>query len=252
MVISNYTREAGVRNLERNIANLCRKSAKKIVEIKSKKVSISANSLDKYLGPPRFRFDTVKDEDLVGVVNGLAWTEVGGDTLSVEAIVMKGKGNIQLTGQLGDVMKESAMAGISYIRANSEKFGIDPYFYKDYDIHIHVPEGAIPKDGPSAGVTMATAVISALKNVKVKKDVAMTGEITLRGIVLPVGGIKEKVLAAHRMGIKMIILPEDNKIDLNEIPDRVKKSIEFVFVKKLDEVLERALLIADGGKDESN
>lgn len=252
MVISNYTREAGVRNLERNIANLCRKSAKKIVEIKSKKVSISVNNLDKYLGPPRFRFDTVKDEDLVGVVNGLAWTEVGGDTLSVEAIVMKGKGNIQLTGQLGDVMKESAMAGISYIRANSEKFGIDPYFYKDYDIHIHVPEGAIPKDGPSAGVTMATAVISALKNVKVKKDVAMTGEITLRGIVLPVGGIKEKVLAAHRMGIKTIILPEDNKIDLNDIPDRVKKSIEFVFVKKLDEVLEKALLIADGGKDESN
>ncbi len=252
MVISNYTREAGVRNLERNIANLCRKAAKKIVEIKTKKVSINANNLDKYLGPPRFRFDTVKDEDLVGVVNGLAWTEVGGDTLSVEAIVMKGKGSIQLTGQLGDVMKESAMAGISYIRANAEKFGIDPYFYKDYDIHIHVPEGAIPKDGPSAGVTMATAVISALKNVKVKKDVAMTGEITLRGIVLPVGGIKEKVLAAHRMGIKMIILPEDNKIDLNEIPDRVKKSIEFVFVKKLDEVLERALLIADGGKDESN
>jgi ATP-dependent Lon protease len=252
MVISNYTREAGVRNLERNIANLCRKSAKKIVEIKSKKVSISVNNLDKYLGPPRFRFDTVKDEDLVGVVNGLAWTEVGGDTLSVEAIVMKGKGNIQLTGQLGDVMKESAMAGISYIRANAEKFGIDPYFYKDFDIHIHVPEGAIPKDGPSAGVTMATAVISALKNVKVKKDVAMTGEITLRGIVLPVGGIKEKVLAAHRMGIKTIILPEDNKIDLKEIPDRVKKSIEFVFVKKLDEVLERALLIADGGKDESN
>lgn len=252
MVISNYTREAGVRNLERNIANLCRKAAKKIVEIKTKKVSINANNLDKYLGPPRFRFDTVKDEDLVGVVNGLAWTEVGGDTLSVEAIVMKGKGNIQLTGQLGDVMKESAMAGISYIRANAEKFGIDPYFYKDYDIHIHVPEGAIPKDGPSAGVTMATAVISALKNVKVKKDVAMTGEITLRGIVLPVGGIKEKVLAAHRMGIKMIILPEDNKIDLNDIPDRVKKTVEFVFVKKLDEVLERALLIADGGKDESN
>ena len=252
MVISNYTREAGVRNLERNIANLCRKAAKKIVEIKTKKVSINANNLDKYLGPPRFRFDTVKDEDLVGVVNGLAWTEVGGDTLSVEAIVMKGKGSIQLTGQLGDVMKESAMAGISYIRANAEKFGIDPYFYKDYDIHIHVPEGAIPKDGPSAGVTMATAVISALKNVKVKKDVAMTGEITLRGIILPVGGIKEKVLAAHRMGIKTIILPEDNKIDLNDIPDRVKKSVEFVFVKKLDEVLERALLIADGGKDESN
>ncbi len=251
MVISNYTREAGVRNLERNIANLCRKAAKKIVEEKIKKVSINANNLDKYLGPPRFRFDTVKDEDLVGVVNGLAWTEVGGDTLSIEAIVMKGKGNIQLTGQLGDVMKESAMAGISYIRANAEKFGIDPYFYKDYDIHIHVPEGAIPKDGPSAGVTMATAVISALKNVKVKKDVAMTGEITLRGIVLPVGGIKEKVLAAHRMGIKTIILPEDNKIDLDEIPDKVKKSIEFVFVKKLDEILEIALLSSDGVKDES-
>ncbi|TJX67630.1 endopeptidase La [Soehngenia saccharolytica] len=251
MVISNYTREAGVRNLERNIANLCRKAAKKIVEEKIKKVSINANNLDKYLGPPRFRFDTVKDEDLVGVVNGLAWTEVGGDTLSIEAIVMKGKGNIQLTGQLGDVMKESAMAGISYIRANAEKFGIDPYFYKDYDIHIHVPEGAIPKDGPSAGVTMATAVISALKNVKVKKDVAMTGEITLRGIVLPVGGIKEKVLAAHRMGIKTIILPEDNKIDLDEIPEKVKKSIKFVFAKKLDEILEIALLSSDGVKDES-
>lgn len=251
MVISNYTREAGVRNLERNIANLCRKAAKKIVEEKIKKVSINANNLDKYLGPPRFRFDTVKDEDLVGVVNGLAWTEVGGDTLSIEAIVMKGKGNIQLTGQLGDVMKESAMAGISYIRANSEKFGIDSDFYKEYDIHIHVPEGAIPKDGPSAGVTMATAVISALKNVKVKKDVAMTGEITLRGIVLPVGGIKEKVLAAHRMGIKTIILPEDNKIDLDEIPEKVKKSIKFVFAKKLDEIIDIALLSSDGVIDES-
>jgi len=251
MVISNYTREAGVRNLERNIANLCRKAAKKIVEEGIKKVSISANNLDKYLGSPRFRFDTVKDEDLVGVVNGLAWTEVGGDTLSVEAIVMKGKGNIQLTGQLGDVMKESAMAGISYIRANAERFGIDPYFYKNYDIHIHVPEGAIPKDGPSAGVTMATAVISALKNVKVKKDVAMTGEITLRGIVLPVGGIKEKVLAAHLMGIKTIILPEDNKINLEEIPDKIKKNIEFVLVKSLDEVLEKALIVSGGDEDES-
>ncbi|MBC7088561.1 MAG: endopeptidase La [Tissierellales bacterium] len=251
IVISNYTREAGVRNLERNIANLCRKAAKKIVEEGIKKVSISANNLDKYLGSPRFRFDTVKDEDLVGVVNGLAWTEVGGDTLSVEAIVMKGKGNIQLTGQLGDVMKESAMAGISYIRANAERFGIDPYFYKNYDIHIHVPEGAIPKDGPSAGVTMATAVISALKNVKVKKDVAMTGEITLRGIVLPVGGIKEKVLAAHLMGIKTIILPEDNKINLEEIPEKIKKNIEFVLVKSLDEVLEKALIVSGGDEDES-
>lgn len=241
-IVNYYTREAGVRNLERNIANICRKAAKRIVEENLKVVRINAGNLENYLGAKKFRFDEVEEQNQIGVANGLAWTAVGGETLSVEVTTMKGTGKIQLTGKLGDVMKESAMAGISYIRANSTILNIEEDFYKDMDIHIHVPEGAIPKDGPSAGITITTAVVSALSNTPIYRDIAMTGEITLRGRVLPVGGIKEKVLAAHRMGIKKVLLPYENSKDLDEIPDRVKKKMEFVLVKKMDEVLEHALV----------
>ena len=241
-IINYYTREAGVRNLERNIANLCRKAAKRIVEEDKKTVRINSGNLENYLGPKIYRFDEVEEENQIGVANGLAWTAVGGETLSIEVTTMKGTGKLQLTGKLGDVMKESAMTGISYIRANSDVLNIEPDFYKDMDIHIHVPEGAIPKDGPSAGITIATAVVSALSNTPIYRDMAMTGEITLRGRVLPVGGIKEKLLAAHRMGIKKVLLPFENSKDLEEIPERIKKKMEFVLVKKMDEVLEHALI----------
>lgn len=241
-IINNYTREAGVRSLERNIANICRKAAKRIVEEKLKAIRITSGNISNYLGGEKYRFDLVNEENQIGVANGLAWTAVGGETLSIEVNCMKGKGKIQLTGKLGDVMKESAMAGISYIRANSSMLHIENDFHENMDIHIHVPEGAIPKDGPSAGVTITTAVVSALSNTPIHKDIAMTGEITLRGRVLPVGGIKEKVLAANRMGIKKILLPIDNKKDLEEIPDKIKKKIEFVLVKNIEEVLENALI----------
>lgn len=240
-IINNYTREAGVRNLERNIANVCRKAAKRIVEENLKLVRINAGSLPNYLGAHKYRFDVVDEKNQIGVANGLAWTAVGGETLSIEVNTMKGTGKIQLTGKLGDVMKESAMAGISYIRSNSQFLDIETDFYKDMDIHIHVPEGAIPKDGPSAGITIATAVISALSNTPIHRDVAMTGEITLRGRVLPVGGIKEKVLAANRMGIKKVLIPVENDKDLEEIPDKIKKKMEFVLVKDMEEVLRHAL-----------
>ncbi|AKL94079.1 ATP-dependent protease LonA [Clostridium aceticum] len=240
-IINYYTREAGVRNLERQIANLCRKVAKRVVEEKLKMIRISPANLAKYLGKPIYRYEMANQKDEVGVVRGLAWTMVGGDTLSIEVTPMKGNGKLVLTGQLGDVMKESARAGISYIRSREEALKIDPEFHTNLDIHIHIPEGATPKDGPSAGITMATAVISALTNIPVYKDVAMTGEITLRGRVLPVGGIKEKVLAANRAGIKKVLLPIENKRDLEEIPENVKKKMEFVFVDHMDEVLEHAL-----------
>lgn len=240
-VISHYTREAGVRNLERYIANICRKVAKKIVETDKKRIRVNANNLSTYLGAEKFRFDTLEEKNQIGVANGLAWTAVGGETLSVEVTTMQGTGKTQLTGKLGDVMKESAMAGISYIRANADKLKVSPDFYKELDIHIHVPEGAIPKDGPSAGITIATAVISALTNTPINREVAMTGEITLRGRVLPVGGIKEKLLAAHRMGVKKVILPFENGKDLEEIPDKVKKKMNFVLVKNLDEVIKNAM-----------
>lgn len=245
-IITKYTREAGVRNLEREIANVCRKTAKKIVEEKVSSVRINSTNLQKYLGIPRFSYDVINEEHQVGIARGLAWTTVGGDTLSIEVTPMKGTGKLQLTGKLGDVMKESAMAGISFIRSRVEEFKIEDNFYKDKDIHIHVPEGAIPKDGPSAGITMATAVISALSNIPVSRNVAMTGEITLRGRVLPVGGIKEKVLAAHRAGITKVLLPWDNKKDIEEIPEKVRRKIEFVFVKTMDEVLDHALVKEDG------
>lgn len=249
-VINYYTREAGVRNLERNLAGICRKAAKTIVEKNKKIVRINSGNLSGYLGAGRYRYDTVEEKDQIGVANGLAWTAVGGETLSVEVTTMQGTGKTQLTGKLGEVMKESAMAGISFIRANAERLNVPMDFHKDMDIHIHVPEGAIPKDGPSAGITIATALISALSNTPVYKDVAMTGEITLRGRVLPVGGIKEKLLAAHRMGIKKVLIPFENEKDLEEIPDKIKKKMEFVLVKNLDEVLLHAL-VAKGDDDEN-
>ncbi len=240
-IISSYTREAGVRNLERYIANICRKAAKRIVEENIEIVRVNRANLSNYLGGIKYRFDTIEDNDQIGVANGLAWTAVGGETLSIEVNTMQGTGKIQLTGKLGDVMKESAMAGISYIRANSKILGIKSDFHKDKDIHIHVPEGAIPKDGPSAGITIATAVISDLTNRPIRRDLAMTGEITLRGRVLPVGGVKEKILAANRMGIKKVLIPMDNKKDLDDIPDKIKKKMEFILAKSMEDVLENAL-----------
>jgi len=248
-IISSYTREAGVRELERNIANICRKAAKKMVETNTKTIRVNQGSLHKYLGIEKYRHDYWERESQVGVATGLAWTIFGGETLSIEVNSMKGAGKIQLTGQLGDVMKESAQAGISYIRANSHRLNIDENFYKEMDLHVHVPEGAIPKDGPSAGITMATANISALTNRPVDKDIAMTGEITLRGRVLPVGGIKEKILAAHRIGIKKVLIPYENKKDLEEIPDKIKKSMEIILVKNMDEVLNHALLEKEDKND---
>ncbi|MFW5649689.1 MAG: endopeptidase La [Candidatus Alkaliphilus sp. MAG34] len=239
-IINYYTRESGVRNLERQLANLCRKAAKRIVEEGITFVSVTPKGLKRYLGNPIYRYDMVNEKDEVGVVRGLAWTPVGGDTLSVEVTPMKGEGKLVLTGQLGDVMKESAKAGISYIRSKVGDLKINPDFHKDLDIHIHIPEGAIPKDGPSAGIAMTTAVISALTNVPVYKDVAMTGEITLRGRILPIGGVKEKVLAANRAGIKKVILPIDNEKNLEDIPTNVKRKLEFVFAQHMDDVLKHA------------
>lgn len=249
-IINHYTRESGVRNLERQLAGLCRKSAKRIVEEEVKSINITTRNLKSYLGNPIYRYEMANVKDEVGIVRGLAWTPVGGDTLSVEVTPMKGEGKLVLTGQLGDVMKESARAGISYIRSKVEDFKIDPNFHKELDIHIHIPEGAIPKDGPSAGIAMATAVISALTDIPVYKDVAMTGEITLRGRVLPVGGVKEKVLAANRAGIKKVILPVDNEKDLEDIPANVKRKLEFAFTEHMDDVLKHSF--KRGEANESN
>lgn len=241
-IINYYTREAGVRNLERRIADVCRKAAKQLVEEKRKRVRVTGANLSKYLGIPAYRYEKVKEGTEVGIATGLAWTPVGGETLSIEVTTMKGSGKLVLTGQLGDVMKESARAGISYIRSRTEELEIDPNFYQELDIHIHIPEGAIPKDGPSAGITIATAVISALANVPVRKDTAMTGEITLRGRVLPVGGIKEKSLAANRAGISKVLIPAENEKDLEEVPANVKRKLEFVTVDHMDSVLDHALV----------
>ncbi|MDD3839588.1 MAG: endopeptidase La [Clostridia bacterium] len=240
-IINLYTREAGVRNLEREIAKICRKSARRIVDEKVQSIRVNSRNLEKYLGIPRYRYGKVEEKDEIGVVTGLAWTPVGGDTLSIEVNVMKGSGKLELTGQLGDVMKESAKAALTYIRSKSEDLNIKDDFYKERDIHIHVPEGAIPKDGPSAGITMATAIVSALTDIPVKKDVAMTGEITLRGRILPIGGLKEKVLAAYRAGIKVIIIPEQNKRHLKDIDQNVKRNVNFITASSMDEVLEHAL-----------
>lgn len=240
-IISHYTREAGVRNLEREIANLCRKVARKIAEGKTKKYHISANNLSKYLGIQKFLPEEEMKKDETGVATGLAWTESGGDIIYIEATIMKGKGILTLTGHLGDVMKESAHAALSYIRSKAKTLGIDSDMFSKNDIHIHVPAGATPKDGPSAGITMATAIASAFTGRPVNKSTALTGEITLRGRVLPIGGLKEKTLAARRMGIRRVIIPMRNKKDLEEIPKYIKKDMEFILVETTDEVLKNAL-----------
>jgi len=239
-VIRHYTREAGVRNLEREIAAICRKVAKQVASGKDKPVRVTESRLHSFLGPVRFRFGLAETEDEVGVATGLAWTEVGGDVLSVEVTLMKGRGNLTLTGHLGDVMQESAKAAFSYTRSRAEELGIDPDFYRRTDVHVHVPAGQIPKDGPSAGITMATAMVSALSKRPVRKDVAMTGEVTLRGRVLPIGGVKEKMLAAHRAGVKHVVLPKENEKDLEDIPPNVKRDLEFVYVERMEEVLVQA------------
>ncbi|GAX91115.1 endopeptidase La [Effusibacillus lacus] len=241
-LIREYTREAGVRNLERTLGSLCRKAAKQIVAGEKKRVTISQRNLASFLGPAKYRFGLAETEDQVGVVTGLAWTETGGDTLSIEVSVAPGKGKLTLTGQLGDVMKESAQAAFTYIRSRAEQLEIPADFTEKNDIHIHVPEGAIPKDGPSAGIAMATALVSALTGRKVSREVAMTGEITLRGRVLPIGGVKEKTLSAHRAGIKKVLLPKDNEKDLEDIPESVRKELKIVLVEHMDQVLEQALV----------
>ncbi len=247
-VIRSYTRESGVRNLERELAAVCRKTARQLVSNQVSRVRVGKQNLHKYLGIPKFRYGLKEEDDRIGVATGLAWTEVGGDILTIEVSAVKGKGELLLTGKLGEVMRESAQAAVSYIRSRAGAFGIDENFYENTDLHIHVPEGAIPKDGPSAGITMATAVVSALSGVPVRSDVAMTGEITLRGRVLPIGGLKEKVLAAHRAGISTVIIPRDNQKDMEEIPAPVARKLRFVLVEEMDAVLKEAL--ADAAAEE--
>jgi ATP-dependent Lon protease len=241
-ITSQYTREAGVRNLEREIASVCRKVARKIAEEEKGPFNVTNLNLHKSLGPPKFLPEVELEINEIGVATGLAWTSVGGEILHVETTTMKGKGNLTLTGHLGDVMKESAQAALSYARSKSRECSLDPDFYEKLDVHVHVPAGAIPKDGPSAGVTMATSLISALTRIPVRKDVAMTGEITLRGRVLPIGGLKEKTLAALRAGIKNIIIPDQNQKDLEDIPQYIRRKVNFVFVKNMDEILKMALV----------
>lgn len=241
-IISLYTREAGVRNLEREIASVCRKVARRVAEGEKKLTKVTSQNIEKFLGPPRIFKDQILQRDQVGVATGVAWTATGGEILFVEATKMKGKGALSLTGSLGDVMKESAQAALSYARAHAGEFGIDIRLFSQHDFHIHIPEGAIPKDGPSAGVTIATALISICTGKKVRRDVAMTGEITLRGNILPVGGIKEKVLAAQRAGLRKIILPKPNKKDLIDIPKKIKKDMKFLFVEDIKEVFDSALV----------
>ena len=241
-IISGYTREAGVRNLERRLSEIARKSAREVYESEVKCVKVTGQNVEKYLGKERYTFDQKNENDEVGIVRGLAWTSVGGDTLEIEVNVMPGKGEVQLTGQLGDVMKESAQAGLSYIRSVGEEYHIPKKFFQENDIHIHIPEGAVPKDGPSAGITMATAMLSAITQTPVRADVAMTGEITLRGRVLPIGGLKEKILAAKNAGIKTICIPKKNEKDVEEISAEIKKGLELVFVEKMQEVLNVAFV----------
>lgn len=240
-VVTGYTREAGVRTLERRIAALCRKAAMQIVTEERKRVTVTQRNLSKMLGTPRYRREKLSVQERVGVVNGLAWTSVGGEILCVEAMTLIGGGQMRLTGQLGDVMKESAQAAFTYARAHAAQWGIDPQAIEKLDVHVHLPEGAIPKDGPSAGVALATALISVLGNIPVRGDIAMTGEITLRGKVLPIGGLKEKCIAAHREGIKTVILPSENERDLQDVPDMVRSKLKFVFAERVDEVLKTAL-----------
>ena len=241
-LIQYYTKEAGVRSLERSIASLCRKTAKKIAAGEAKRVSIKAKDINSYLGIRKYLSDLSSQKDQVGVVNGLAWTSVGGVLMPIEVLVMKGTGKIEVTGSLGEVMKESSRIAVSYVRSIADKYKIDPDFYKDNDLHIHAPEGAVPKDGPSAGVTMTTALVSALSGLKVRSDVAMTGEVTLHGKVLPIGGLREKTMAAYKAGIKTVIIPVANKPDLEEVDQVVKDAIEFVYAENLKDVLDTALI----------
>jgi len=248
-IIRRYTREAGVRNLEREIAAICRKVAKEVFKKgRDTKISVGSNTVYKYLGVPKFRFGKAEEKNEVGITTGLAWTEVGGELLVVEVTTMPGKGKLTITGKLGEVMQESAQAALSYARSRAEQLGLVKDFYQNLDIHIHVPEGAIPKDGPSAGIAIATAIISALTRIPVNKDVAMTGEITLRGRVLPIGGLKEKILAAHRGQIVTVIIPKENEKDLKEIPAQVLKNLTLEMVEHMDEVLKCALVIEEPGK----
>jgi ATP-dependent Lon protease len=242
LIVRRYTREAGVRNLERELAKLCRKAITEIVKDKLETVKVTPAKLEDYLGPLRFKYGLAEERDHVGVTTGLAWTEVGGDLLSIEALKLPGKGRMKTTGKLGDVMKESIDAASSYVRSISPKIGVKPTLFEKIDIHVHVPEGATPKDGPSAGVAMVTSIVSVLTNIAVRKDVAMTGEVTLRGNVLPIGGLKEKMLAAHRGGIKTVIIPKDNVKDLREIPDNIKAGLEIIPVEHVSEVLKAALV----------
>ena len=241
-IAENYTKEAGVRQMEREIGNICRKTAKELLTTDKKKISVTEKNLHKYLGKEKYKYQMVNPADEVGIVRGLAWTSVGGDTLQIEVNVMPGKGEIALTGQLGDVMKESAGAGISYIRSVSEKYEIVADFFEKHDIHVHIPEGAVPKDGPSAGITMATAILSAITERKVHADLAMTGEITLRGRVLPIGGLKEKLLAAKNAGIKTVLVPKENQVDVEELSSEITKGLEIIPVESMDEVLKEALV----------
>jgi ATP-dependent Lon protease len=242
-IVRYYTREAGVRNLEREVAKISRKAVKQLLLHKKdqKAVAVTPRNLDKFLGVRRFRYGKAEDQNRVGQVTGLAWTEVGGELLSIEAAVVPGKGKLQHTGQLGEVMQESIQAAMTVVRSRAQVLGLEPEFYQKLDVHLHIPEGATPKDGPSAGIGMCTALVSALTRIPVRSDVAMTGEITLRGEVLPIGGLKEKLLAAHRGGIKTVLIPDENQKDLVEIPDNIKGNLEIKPVKWIDEVLAVAL-----------
>jgi ATP-dependent Lon protease len=246
-VIQRYTREAGVRNLEREIASICRKTAREVARDQDgRQHKVTASTVQKMLGPPKFRVSQIEETDQIGIVTGLAWTQFGGELLCVETLTMPGKGKTTITGKLGDVMKESAQAAVSFVRSRAERLDIDVDFHKNLDLHIHIPEGAIPKDGPSAGISMCTAIVSALAKTAVYRDLAMTGEITLRGRVLPIGGLKEKILAAHRGGIKKVIIPKENEKDLRDIPGSVLKQVEVVSVEHMDEVLGHALIVPEG------
>ncbi|MBW1740743.1 MAG: endopeptidase La [Deltaproteobacteria bacterium] len=247
MIIRHYTREAGVRNLEREIASICRKVAREVAKDEGKKhIKITGQSVQKYLGVPRFRYGQVEEQDEIGLATGMAWTHVGGELLAIETVVMPGKGKLTVTGKLGEVMQESAKAALSYVRSRAERLGLKKHFYRSIDIHVHIPEGATPKDGPSAGITMATSIVSALIKRPVRRDLAMTGEITLRGRILPIGGLKEKILAAHRGGISQVIVPDENSKDLKEIPAKILKQIEVIPASHMDEVLSRAIILPQG------
>jgi ATP-dependent Lon protease len=245
-VIRSYTRESGVRSLEREIGSLCRKVAVEVVKKdRNTRIRITQKTLPKYLGPQRYRINKAEQEDKVGVVTGLAWTDMGGELLATEVTVMPGKGKLTITGKIGDVMQESAQAAMSYVRSRAEELGLEKDFYQHVDIHVHIPEGAIPKDGPSAGVTMATSLVSALAKIPVRHEVAMTGEITLRGRVLPIGGLKEKILAAHRGGITEVIIPAENEKDLPDVPTSVLREVKIKPVEHVDDVLRQALRLPD-------